>query len=220
MKSLNVGVVGAGYVGLVTGACLAHLGHRVVCVDREPERIAGLTQGRVPFYEPGIEKLMQRDGGNLSFTLDLPRMVQEADVVFIAVGTPQGEDGSADLSGVGTVARSVGRALAKPGRLREHPLVVVNKSTVPIGSGDYVSMLVREGIGEAGGAREAEFLVASNPEFLREGSAIYDSLFPDRIVVGVDSRDSLDVMRALYEPIIQQTFRPGSTPARRPPCPS
>jgi UDPglucose 6-dehydrogenase len=209
----RVGVVGSGYVGLVTGACLAHLGHRVTCVDKDEERIQGLTKGRVPFYEPGLEELLSRVGEGLSFSTDLPEVVQEAEVVFIAVGTPQGEDGSADLSNVAAVARAVGCALSEAERDREHPLVVVNKSTVPVGSGDYVSMLIREGIEEAGGGkgggengRGHGFLVASNPEFLREGSAIYDNLFPDRIVVGADSREALHTLRTLYEPIIEQSF--------------
>ena len=223
-EQFNVGVVGAGYVGLVTGACLAHVGHQVVCVDRDEGRLAELREGRMPLYEPGLEEIVA-DGsrrGRLFFSTELSEVVGTADVLFIAVGTPQGEDGSADLSSVGSVARSVGRALAEPGggTPRERPLVVVNKSTVPVGSGDYVSMLIREGAAEAGaseaGASEAgdgaaaaaavDYRVVSNPEFLREGSAVYDSLFPDRIVLGADKRDALDTMRALYEPIIEQTF--------------
>jgi UDPglucose 6-dehydrogenase len=206
----RTGVVGAGYVGLATAACLSHLGHRVVCVDRDEERIGALEEGRVPFYEPGLEELISRSihAERLSFAgLDgVGRLVGETDVVFIAVGTPQGEDGSAELSNVGAVAREIGRALSEANR--EFPLVVVNKSTVPVGSGDYVSMLIHEGLEEAGvgGERENGFLVVSNPEFLREGSAVYDSLFPDRIVVGAHSREALDVLRALYEPIIEQSF--------------
>jgi UDPglucose 6-dehydrogenase len=171
-----------------------------------------LEEGRVPFYEPGLEELVSRGmhGERLSFAGPdgLARLVGETDVVFIAVDTPQGEDGSADLSNVGAVARSIGRALAEAPASRERPLIVVNKSTVPVGSGNYVSMLIRDGLEEAGGGGERanSFLVVSNPEFLREGSAIYDSLFPDRIVVGADSREALDVLRALYEPIIEQSF--------------
>jgi UDPglucose 6-dehydrogenase len=204
----TTGVVGAGYVGLATAACLSHLGHRVVCVDRDEERIRVLEEGRVPFYEPGLEELVSRGihGERLSFAGrdGLARLVGETDVVFIAVGTPQDEDGSADLRNVADVARGIGRALC--GVERERPLIVVNKSTVPVGSGDYVSMLIHEGLEEAGGGGAARFLVVSNPEFLREGSAIYDSLFPDRIVVGTDSREALEVLRALYEPIIEQSF--------------
>ena len=206
--AFNVGVVGSGYVGLVTGACLAHLGHRVTCVDRDEERIRGLKEGRMPFYEPGLEELVSRDvrGETLSFSTDLEEVVSGSDVTFIAVDTPQGEDGSADLSDVAEVARGIGRVLAGESEAeRELPLVVVNKSTVPVGSGDYVSMSIRDGAEEAGGG-EASFLVVSNPEFLREGSAVYDTLFPDRIVVGAESREALDLMRALYEPVIEQSF--------------
>ena len=210
----NVGVVGTGYVGLTTGACLAHIGHRVTCVDNNARLVAELGEGRIPFYEPGLEELVERDvrDGRLHFSTDLAPLVGEADIVFIAVGTPQGEDGSADLDDVAAVARGVGRALSEVGTSRDRPLVVVNKSTVPVGSGDYVSMLIQEGIDEAEGGRAGssgegvELEVASNPEFLREGSAIYDSLFPDRIVVGADSREALDTLRALYEPIIEQGF--------------
>jgi UDPglucose 6-dehydrogenase len=204
LEEFRVGVVGAGYVGLVTGACLAHVGHRVTCVDKDEGRVAELNEGRVPIYEPGLEAMISRARKRLLFTTELPEVVGEADVVFIAVNTPMGEDGSADLSSVASVARSVGRELAEaPGR--EKPLVVVNKSTVPTGSGDYVSMLIREGAEDVGNG-DVEYRVVSNPEFLREGSAVYDSLFPDRIVLGADGRDALDTMRALYEPIIEQTF--------------
>ncbi len=212
-EEFNVGVVGAGYVGLVTGACLAHVGHRVACLDRDEGRVAGLREGRIPIYEPGLEEMVAGGArrGRLRFTMDLPEVVREADVLFIAVDTPQGDDGSADLSSVGAVARGVGRALAEVAESgsRERPLVVVNKSTVPVGSGDYVSMIVHEGATEgegSSGGTAVDYYVVSNPEFLREGSAMYDSLFPDRIVVGADKRGALDTMRALYEPIIQQTF--------------
>ena len=208
MEVFNVGVIGSGYVGLTTGACLSHLGRRVVCVDRDAERLRGLEEGKTPFYEPGLEELVSRgvEQGRLSFAdpEGLTELVGEANVVFIAVDTPQSGDGSADLASIAAVARSIGRALSKVDRNR--PLVVVNKSTVPVGSGDYVSMLIRDGLEEASWGGEAGFLVASNPEFLREGSAIYDSLFPDRIVVGADSREALEVLRALYEPIIEQSF--------------
>jgi UDPglucose 6-dehydrogenase len=204
----SVAVVGAGYVGLVTGACLAHIGHQVTLVDKNEQRVATLDRGEVPMYEPGLEKLMARGADRLRFITDIDAAMQEANVVFIAVDTPQsGDDGSADISSVAAVARDIGRALLEAPSSRERPLIVVNKSTVPVGSGDYVSMQIRDGLEEAGGsAREVEFLVASNPEFLREGSAIYDMLFPDRIVVGASSREALDSMRALYEPIIEQSF--------------
>jgi UDPglucose 6-dehydrogenase len=181
-----------------------------VCIDRDEGRISALKAARMPFYEPGLEELVSRSlQQQRLFFADpgsLVRLVGKAEVIFIAVDTPQGEDGSADLSNVADVARGIGWALARSeAPRRERPLVVVNKSTVPTGSGDYVSMLVREGLEEAGGG-EANFLVASNPEFLREGSAIYDSLFPDRIVVGSESREALDTLRVLYKPLIAQSF--------------
>jgi UDPglucose 6-dehydrogenase len=210
-RKFDVGVVGSGYVGLVTGACLSHLGHRVRCVDKDEDCVRGLSSGRMPFYEPGLKDLMSRGmrSGRLSFAglEGLAELAREGEVIFIAVDTPQGESGSADLSSVAAVARSIGRTLAQASP-RECPLLVVNKSTVPMGSGDYVSMLIREGLEEAG-EREHEveaFVVASNPEFLREGSAVYDSLFADRIVVGSDSREALDTLRVLYKPIIEQSF--------------
>ena len=206
MEHFSVGVVGTGYVGLATGACLAYVGHRVTCLDNDQERVAGLREGRVPFYEPGLEELIARSAGRLHFAGSerLDKVVREADVLFVAVGTPQGGDGSADLSNVADVARAIGRALGGSTQ-RERPLVVVNKSTVPVGSAYYVSTLVSDGIVEAGG-EGAEFRVASNPEFLREGSAVHDSLFPDRVVVGTDSREALDTLRSLYTPIVEQSF--------------
>ncbi|CAA9271544.1 MAG: UDP-glucose 6-dehydrogenase, partial [uncultured Chloroflexia bacterium] len=206
MKEFNVGVVGAGHVGLVTSACLADIGHWVTLVDVDEERMADLKVGEVPVYEPGLEALVDEVArrGRLRFSTELTSVVSAADVLFICVGTPQGDDGSADLSNVGAVAKSVGRALAEAEE-REHPLVVVNKSTVPMGSGDYVSMLIQEGAAEAGNG-SVDYRVVSNPEFLREGSAVYDSLFPDRIVLGAHRRDGLDVMRALYEPVVEQSF--------------
>ena len=224
-EGFEVGIVGCGYVGLTTGACLACVGHRVTCIDKDEERVVGLTEGQMPIYEPGLRELMEGGirQGRLRFSTGLSEVVQEVDVLFIAVGTPQGEDGSADLSNVAAVARGIGRALAEAPYPRERPLIVVNKSTVPVGSGDYVSMLIQDGMKDAGGeevvaterkanptttpAREAAtFLVVSNPEFLREGSAVYDSLFPDRIVVGSESREAADTLRAVYEPIVEQSF--------------
>jgi UDPglucose 6-dehydrogenase len=176
-------------------------------VDRDEGRVAELNEGRMPIYEPGLEELTSHHvrQGRLSFTTDLPEVARQADIVFIAVDTPQGKDGSADLSNVAAVARGIGRAL--PEANRERALVIVNKSTVPVGSGDYVSMHVREGAAEDHPENGAvDYQIVSNPEFLREGSAVYDSLFPDRIVVGADSREALDTLRMLYEPIIEQSF--------------
>lgn len=204
LEKFEIGVVGAGYVGLVTGACLAHIGHRVTLVDNDHEKILALENGESPIYEPGLWELAPGSGGALRFTTELAPVVREVDALFIAVGTPPGEDGAADLSNVADVAREIGQTLAAVER--ERPLMIVNKSTVPVGSGDYVSMLVEEGVEETEGGVHADFRVVSNPEFLREGSAVYDSLFPDRIVLGSGCRESLDTMRALYLPIIEQNF--------------
>ncbi len=204
-QEFSVGVVGTGYVGIVTGACLAHVGHQVVCIDKNDGRIDELSKGRMPIYEPGLNELVT--GGvrraSLRFSTEIAPVAREADVIFIAVDTPQGNGGSANLSNVGVVARSIGKALSEVRRSR--PLVVVNKSTVPVGSGDYVSMLIQEGA-EGVGNGNIDYQVVSNPEFLREGSAIYDYMFADRIVVGAEERDALDTMRALYEPIVEQSF--------------
>src|SRR5215212_4142545 len=214
LKRFDIVVVGAGYVGLVTGATLSHLGHRVTCVDRDEERIRALKSGRLPFYEPDLEELVSLgvSAERLSFvdSAALAGLLGETAVLFIAVDTPQNGDGSASLSSVAAIARDIGRSLSGA-PFRKCPLLVVNKSTVPVGSGDYVSMLIQEGLEESEGreareAREASFQVASNPEFLREGSACYDSFFPDRIVVGANSREAMDTLRALYEPIIEQSF--------------
>ena len=201
---INVAVIGAGYVGLVTGASLSYVGHRVACVDKDEERISCLRRGEMPVYEPNLEEMVSLGvrSGRLTFAGDFGEVVRGADVVFIAVDTPRGEDGSADLSNVGDVARNIGRTLAEAGR--EDLVVVANKSTVPVGSGDYVSMLVREGAEERGGS--ARFSVVSNPEFLREGTAVYDSLFPDRILLGSEEPAALRIMRSLYAPIIGQEF--------------
>jgi UDPglucose 6-dehydrogenase len=213
-RGFEVGIVGSGYVGLVTGACLSFLGHRVTCVDKDERRVAALAEGQLPIYEPGLEELVKRGVRSEKLTFECPEgltnIVGGADMLLIAVGTPQNGDGSPNLSSVAEVAQRIGQGLAEAGR--DFPLVVVNKSTVPVGSGDYVSMLIREGIEEAGGRvgmvlqGEGGFRVASNPEFLREGSAVYDFLFPDRIVVGTTSRIAVDALRALYQPIIEQSF--------------
>ena len=233
---MEVCVVGTGYVGLVTGTCLAYLGHSVVCVDIDERKIETLRKGRAPIYEPGLDQLitsgLQR--GNLRFSTDLSKPVKESEVVFIAVGTPPLLSGKADLSHVKAVAQSIGRAL-DCGRKR----VIVNKSTVPIGSGNWVEMLVKEGLSENpawldklacaanaptgdltanrrsnGGRHEDIFLVASNPEFLREGSAISDTFYPDRIVIGATDSYAAERLRALYEPIVEQTFIPPASAPR------
>ena len=199
---MRVTVIGAGYVGTVTGACLSYLGHRVTCVDTDESKIAKLRRGESPIYEPHLPELLALAAtrGGIDFATDLRSPVAESDVVFIAVGTPPLPSGEADLSYLAAAARGIGAAM-DGGRYR----VVVNKSTVPVGSGNLVETLVREGIEEAG-RRDIRFGVASNPEFLREGCAVADSLYPDRIVVGASDARALGLMRELYEQLVAQSF--------------
>ncbi|MNK85328.1 UDP-glucose 6-dehydrogenase TuaD [compost metagenome] len=210
---MNVCVIGAGYVGLVTGACLAYLGHSVVCVDNNPQKIALLETGKSPIYEPGLGALL--DHGirqeTLTFTLALAEAVRGAEVIFIAVGTPPLPSGEPDLQDVEAVARGIGAAVSD-----QKVRVIVNKSTVPIGSGNWVEMLVEEGMrvnqpvptgtGAVSKPETPHFLVASNPEFLREGSAIEDTLYPDRIVIGAQAPEAVSTLRELYAPLLDQSF--------------
>ena len=204
---MRVTVVGTGYVGTVTGACLAYMGHRVTCVDTDEAKISLLQRGGSPIYEPYLEEMLQlgAERGGLDFTTDLTRAASASDVIFIAVGTPPLPSGEADLSYLEAAARSIGTAIDGS---RFH--VVVNKSTVPVGCGNLVETLVREGIDEVHPEkrREIHFGVASNPEFLREGNAVADSLYPDRIVVGASDRQTLEIMQELYRPLVEQSFDP------------
>jgi UDPglucose 6-dehydrogenase len=198
---VKIGIVGTGYVGLNTGACFAFLGHDVTCVDVDAEKIAQLRAGEVPIYEPYLAELL--DLAPMRFTTDYADAVPGADVVFIAVGTPSLEDGNPDLTYLRAAAESIGRHLS--GGFT----VVVNKSTVPIGGGNWVESIVRDGYQQRfPGATDETFRLASNPEFLREGTALHDSLYPDRVVVGSDDDRSLDVLSALYRPILDQSFTP------------
>lgn len=212
---MRVCVIGTGYVGLVTGVCLSHIGHHVICIDNNEEKVKLMKSGQSPIYEPGLSELMQSSmkSGNLEFSSDLERGVDNSDILFIAVGTPALPTGESDTRYVEAVARGIGA------HLKEGYKVIVNKSTVPIGSGDWVRMIVLDGVAErqkslvtAGGvdastqAIGAEFDVVSNPEFLREGSAVYDTFNPDRIVLGSNSQKALDMMQELYAPLVTRTF--------------
>jgi UDPglucose 6-dehydrogenase len=204
---LYVAVIGSGYVGLVTGACLASLGHYVNCLDVDRDRIARLRAGELPIYETGLDDFFREQvlTGRLRFTHDYGEALAEAEVAFICVGTPPLPDGQADTTAVRSAAQSIGS------QLRKGFTVVVNKSTVPIGSGDLVGLMIRRGL-EKRPAEEAtgcDWEVVSNPEFLREGSAIADTLLPDRIVLGADSQRSLDVMQELYSPILAYALERG-----------
>lgn len=197
---MNITVVGTGYVGLVTGACIAEMGNTVYCVDVDKTKIENLKQGILPIYEPGLEDIVveNHSSGRLHFTTSLSDAVEQSEVFFIAVGTPPGEDGSADLRYVLEVARQIGDTLTSPA-------IVVNKSTVPVGTAE----LVREAVAERLAARglDIEFSVVSNPEFLKEGAAVDDFMHPDRIVIGADNDHARQVMSALYAPFIRNRPR-------------
>ena len=187
----NITVIGVGYVGLVTGVCFADLGNHVVCVDINEQKIESLKQGIMPIYEPGLEELVERNvrAGRLSFTTSYAEGLKEAEFVFIAVGTPEGVDGEADLQYVRMAARAIAEVM-------DHPLIIVNKSTVPVGTGDWVAEIVREYRNN-----DVDFAVVSNPEFLREGSAISDFMFPDRIVLGSLNREAAEKVAQLHLPL-------------------
>jgi UDPglucose 6-dehydrogenase len=188
---MNICVIGTGYVGLVTGAVFADLGNDVICVDNQPDKIAALTAGRMPIYEPGLEEMVGRNmvDGRLSFTTDLAAGVHRSDVVFITVGTPPQADGQTDLGAVEEAARGIGQALEKY-------TLIVNKSTVPVGTGEFVREVI-----ERSQKRPVPFDVVSNPEFLREGSAIEDTLRPDRIVIGAPNQQVAMTLLELYAPL-------------------
>ncbi len=190
---MRVTIFGTGYVGLVTGTCLAEGGNHVVCVDVDAGKIARLERGEVPIYEPGLEPLVRANhaNGQLRFTTDAATAIAHAQIIFIAVGTPPDEDGSADLTHVLAVARSIGASLSRPA-------VIVNKSTVPVGTADAVRATIGKALAERGMA--IEFDVVSNPEFLKEGDAVQDCLRPDRIVIGADSARAIELLRTLYAP--------------------
>ncbi len=189
MKSICV--IGVGYVGLVTGACLADLGNRVQCVNRSPEKAANLKKGILPIYEPGLEEIVRRnyEAGRLDFTTSYEEGLKGAEFVFVAVGTPSGTEGEADLTHVTMAAEEVAKRLVQP-------VVIVNKSTVPIGTGDWVADVVN-----THKVKDVDFAVVSNPEFLREGSAVYDFMNPDRIVLGSTSRQAAQKVAELYTPL-------------------
>ena len=212
---MRVCVIGTGYVGLVTGVCLAHIGHHVICIDNNEEKVKLMKSGQSPIYEPGLSELMQSSAasGNLEFSTDLEAGVKHGEILFIAVGTPALPTGESDTRYVEAVARGIGA------HLNGGYKVIVNKSTVPIGSGDWVRMIVLDGVAErqknlvaaVGGIStleriEADFDVVSNPEFLREGSAVYDTFNPDRIVLGSNNPKAIEMMKELYAPLVKRQF--------------
>lgn len=197
---MKIAIVGTGYVGLVSGACFAEVGADVTCVDIDKVKIEGLRKGVIPIYEPGLDVLVRRnsDAGRLHFTTDLADCIADVEMVFCAVGTPPGEDGSADLSYVEAVARDFGRLINRY-------CVFVTKSTVPVGTSRIIRAVIEEELGKRGEA--IEFEVASNPEFLKEGAAIKDFMSPDRVVIGVETQRSRRLMERLYRPFLLNNFR-------------
>lgn len=199
---MRVCVIGTGYVGLVTGVCLSHIGHDVICVDNNEEKVKLMQAGQSPIYEPGLSELMKSssESGKLIFTSDLAKGVAHGEILYIAVGTPPLPTGESDTRYVEAVARGIGT------HLQGEYKVIVNKSTVPIGSGDWVRMLILDGNKEAGSNIEPVFDVISNPEFLREGSAVYDTFNPDRIVLGGNSDKAISMMQELYSPLVTREY--------------
>ncbi len=192
---MNVGIIGSGYVGLVAAACFAEMGNQVICVDIDKDKITKLNKGIIPIYEPGLSTLVNENikKATLVFTTDIKELLNVSDVVFIAVGTPMGEDGSADLRYVLEVAKSIASYM-------NHDLIIVNKSTVPVGTADKVSVIIQEELKRRN--VDYKFYVVSNPEFLKEGVAIKDFMHPDRVVVGADNVHAMQIMRNLYSPFI------------------
>ena len=204
---MKITVIGTGYVGLVSGACLAEVGNDVLCLDLDLEKIRVLEAGGIPIYEPGLQDMVQRNvaAGRLHFTTDVARAVRHGTIQFIAVGTPPDEDGSADMQYVLTAARSIGR-------LMTDYKVVVDKSTVPVGTADKVHEAIADELGQRG--VQTPFAVVSNPEFLKEGAAVEDFMRPDRIIVGASDEHAISLMRALYAPFQRNRERLIVTDAR------
>ncbi len=208
---MNLAIIGTGYVGLVTGACMAQMGNNVICVDIDEEKIKKLKQGIIPIYEPGLEEIVKENFkiGTLHFTTDIKEALKKSEILFIAVGTPQGEDGSADLQYVLAVAKEIGQYMT-------HPLIVVDKSTVPVGTADKVRQTIQKELkkrlesGQISQKKYEELMnfdVVSNPEFLKEGDAVNDFLKPDRVVIGADNPKSMEKLKELYAPFTRSHER-------------
>jgi len=197
---MKLTIIGTGYVGLVTGTCFAEMGNEVTCVDIDAQKVEKLKQGIIPIYEPGLEDMVLRNHkkGNLNFSTSLAEGMQGAEIAFIAVGTPMGDDGSADLKYVLAVAKEIGKNINKP-------LVVVDKSTVPVGTADKVKTTIQAELDTRG--EQTDFYVVSNPEFLKEGAAVEDFMKPDRVVIGASEELALEKMRQLYAPFFRTNDR-------------
>ncbi|HIP46105.1 MAG TPA: UDP-glucose/GDP-mannose dehydrogenase family protein [Campylobacterales bacterium] len=190
---MNISVIGTGYVGLVTGTCFAEMGNSVICVDIDKKKVEDLKKGIIPIYEPGLEKMVLKnhESGTLNFTIDIKSALDKTNICFIAVGTPMGEDGSADLQYVLAVAEGIGANMS-------HHMYIIDKSTVPVGTAEKVRAKVQETLDKRGS--DLTFDVISNPEFLKEGAAVSDFMKPDRVVIGADNEGAFEMMRELYAP--------------------
>ncbi len=197
---MNITIIGTGYVGLVTGTCFSDMGNEVYCVDVLEEKIQSLKKGIVPIYEPGLEELIKRnyERGNLHFTTNLKEGLDNSDLCFIAVGTPMGEDGSADLQYVKQVAKQIGQTII-------HDIIIINKSTVPVGTADEVKRIINEELEKRG--KSFKTPIVSNPEFLKEGNAVNDFMHPDRVVIGTDDEYAQEMMTMLYGPFTKNHER-------------
>ena len=193
---MNIAVIGAGYVGLVSGVCFSEMGNNVICIDVDPQKIEKLNKGIVPIFEPGLEQMVLRNvkNKNLFFTTNLGEAIKDVEIVFIAVGTPMGGDGSVDLQYVLSVAKSIGQTMQKR-------VIVVDKSTVPVGTADKVKAIIQEALDKRN--ETLTFSVVSNPEFLKQGAAIDDFMKPDRVVIGADSEVAFEKMKQLYSPFFR-----------------
>jgi UDPglucose 6-dehydrogenase len=188
---MEISVIGTGYVGLATGVALSEIGHNVICIDIDKQKIEKMQQGQSPIYEPGLDELMKKniESGRLRFTTDYKQGMVEAEVIYIAVGTPQKEDGSADLTYIEQVAKAIGEHIERDG------VVIVTKSTVPVGTNEKVKNWIKSSL-----KKEVQFDIVSNPEFLREGSAIYDMFHGDRIVIGAENERAASIIEEIYKP--------------------
>ena len=197
---MKIAVIGTGYVGSVTGACFAEMGNNVVCVDKDQKKVDQFASGKVPLHENGLDEIVERNlkNKNLSFTTNLEEAIKENDIIFIAVGTPPNEDGSADLSHVLDVAKSIGQTM-------DHSLIIIDKSTVPVGTAELVSKTISAELEKRG--EKIEFNVVSNPEFLAQGTAVKDFMEPSRIVVGSDNAETIKILQDMYAPFMRREGR-------------
>jgi len=198
-KIMKVCVIGTGYVGLITGVCLAEIEHNVICVDKDESKINMLLNGKMPIYEPGLDKLVEKNvkKKNLIFSSDVESAIKSQDIIFICVGTPPTSAGKPDLNSLDEVSKLIGKSI-------NSYKIIINKSTVPIGTAKRIKKIIKENLNEEN--KNNNFDIVSNPEFLKEGEAVEDAFFPERIVFGSDSEKVINLMKKLYEPIINQDF--------------